>query len=111
MTPAGYGIVWRYRVDLAHRAEFEAAHAPGGDWAELFGRSDGYRGTELIRAERIGEYLTVDRWVTEAAFAAFMEEWGDEYLLLDRRLEPLTFSEHLVVRGPLVDVATTADDR
>ncbi len=111
MTLPGFGIVWRYRVDAAHRPDFERAYAPGGDWAELFGRSDGYRGTELIRAERPGEYLTVDRWVTEEAFDAFMEEWGDEYAGLDRRLEPLAFSQHLVVRGPLVGAGTSGGDR
>ena len=52
---------WRSRWWRAHRAEFEAAYGPTGDWARLFARSGGFRGTELMRADD-GSYLTLDVW-------------------------------------------------
>ena len=63
-------IIWRFEVVQAHRAEFEAAYGPTGDWARLFARSGGFRGTELLRAAD-GSYVTLDVWRAAADFDAF----------------------------------------
>ena len=44
----------------AKRAEFEQAYAADGPWAELFGRADGFAGSQLLTCtEQDGRYLPV----------------------------------------------------
>lgn len=96
-------ILWHYRVRPEHVAEFERAYGPDGDWAELFRRGEGYRGTELVRGSIQGEYATIDRWVSAEAHAGFLERWNHEYASLDRRFELLTDDEQPVIEGGLVE--------
>jgi heme-degrading monooxygenase HmoA len=86
-------LIWRFEVNDAHRAEFERAYGPTGDWARLFARSGGFRGTELLRADD-GSYITFDVWRARADFDAFLAEHGDDYEALDRRAEAWTRAEH-----------------
>ena len=86
-------ILWRFEVLDAHRAEFEAAYGPTGDWARLFARSGGFRGTELMRAED-GSYLTLDIWRARADFDAFLAEHRADYDALDAHTEAWTRAEH-----------------
>lgn len=88
-------LVWRYEVKEEARAAFEATYAPTGAWARLFARSEGYRGTELFRAED-GSYLTLDIWRSRADFEAFLEAHGDDYEALDRSTESWTTAEHKI---------------
>ena len=88
-------LVWRYEVLEEARAAFEATYAPTGAWAQLFARGDGYRGTELFRAED-GSYLTLDIWRSRADFDAFLEAHGDDYQALDRSTESWTAAEHRI---------------
>jgi heme-degrading monooxygenase HmoA len=89
-----YVILWRFQVKPGYEVEFERAYGPAGDWARFFRRGAGYRGTELLResGEHLG-YLTIDRWSSQAAYAAFRERWRDEYRALDERFECLTERE------------------
>lgn len=93
-------IIWRYEVATDRRDDFERAYGPSGLWCELFGRAEGYRSTELVRAA--DSYLTIDRWESQAAFDRFLDRWRGDYDRLDRELEPLTRSEELVARGTSV---------
>ena len=86
-------LIWRYEVREEHRAQFEAVYGPEGEWARLFARSGGYRGTELLRAQD-GSYLTLDVWRAAADFDAFKAEHGVDYDALDRRTEGWTRAEH-----------------
>lgn len=88
-------LVWRYEVRNEHRAAFEAAYGPAGEWARLFARSGGFRGTELLRADD-GSYLTLDVWRARADFDAFMAEHRADYEALDRRTEEWTRCEHQI---------------
>jgi len=85
--------IWRYEVLEEARAAFEATYGPTGAWAQLFARSEGYRGTELLKAED-GSYLTLDVWRSRADFDAFMAEHRAEYEALDRSTGSWTASEH-----------------
>jgi heme-degrading monooxygenase HmoA len=94
-----YIILWRFRPAVGREGEFERAYGPSGEWARLFALDDGYLGTELLlrRSEDgSGEYLTLDRWASGAAYEAFRARRGGEYGRLDRRLEGLTEEETLV---------------
>jgi heme-degrading monooxygenase HmoA len=86
-------IVWRYEVLESSRTAFEGTYGPTGEWAQLFARSDAFRGTELLRAED-GSYLTLDVWRSQADFDAFMADHREEYESLDRSAEGWTSCEH-----------------
>jgi heme-degrading monooxygenase HmoA len=76
-----YVILWRFRPLEGQESEFERAYSPSGEWALLFGRGDGYLGTELLRrSEDPREYLTLDRWVSRAAYKTFHSRFSSVYL-------------------------------
>ena len=94
-----YIIIWRFRPAAGREGEFERAYGPSGEWARLFGREDGYLGTELLlqcSGDESREYLTLDRWTSRAAHEAFRARRIGEYGRLDRRLEGLTEEETLL---------------
>jgi heme-degrading monooxygenase HmoA len=87
-------IVWQFVVLAGHEHEFEEAYGPHGAWAELFAKSSGFRGTELLRdASASGRYLTIDRWETAEAFEEFRGSHGGAYQALDARCSAWTESE------------------
>ena len=88
-------IIWRFEVREAHRADFEAAYGPTGAWARLFARNEGFRGTELMRAED-GSYLTLDVWRAMSDFEDFLAEHRTDYDDLDRQAEHWTRAEHRI---------------
>jgi quinol monooxygenase YgiN len=87
-------LLWEFRVRSGCEASFEAVYGPGGLWAQLFQRSPGYLGTELLRdASDPRRFLTVDRWVSASAHQHFRAEHESEYLALDAQCEPWTEAE------------------
>jgi len=95
-------LIWRYEVLEEARAAFEATYAPTGAWAQLFARGEGFRGTELFRAED-GSYLTLDIWRSHADFEAFLAAHRDEYEALDRSTESWTSAEHRIGEYEVMD--------
>ncbi len=89
-----FAIVWTYRVRRGRERAFERAYCSRGVWARLFRKSRGYRGTELYRdTGRARTYVTVDLWVSRAAFLAFQRRSRAAYQRIDRRCESLTEME------------------
>jgi heme-degrading monooxygenase HmoA len=87
-------VVWQFEIAEEKIIAFEAAYAPEGAWAQLFGTSPEYRGTELLRDAYVpGNYLTVDRWSSEEAFRAFRKDHDVDYEALDRECDSLTSRE------------------
>ncbi len=87
-------VIWKFEVAEDKVADFEAAYAPEGVWAQLFRASSHYRGTELLRdAYDPCAYLTIDRWTSEEAFRAFRKDHDPEYEALDRACDALTGGE------------------
>jgi heme-degrading monooxygenase HmoA len=89
-----YVVVWEFVVrDGAERA-FERLYGETGEWVALFRGAAGYRGTELLRdADTPRRYLTIDRWSSPTAYAAFRERAVAAYEALDRAGEGLTEAE------------------
>jgi len=86
--------IWRFRVQPGKTSEFRAAYCAGGTWASLFQQSPGYVGTELLESvEDPDVYVTVDRWESGDAWAAFLRLRSAEYEALDRECESMTASE------------------
>ena len=85
---------WTYRVKAETREEFEKRYAADGDWAQLFAKARGYRGTRLLRDMREpGRYATVDRWESLEALEVFKQQFEREYEELDRKCGQLTVEE------------------
>ncbi len=96
-----YVIVWEFVVRPEKVDAFVSAYKFDGAWARLFAQTDGYIGTELLRAterdaterDQGTRYVTIDRWQHAEDFTRFQEQFGDEYKALDTELEGLTVSE------------------
>jgi heme-degrading monooxygenase HmoA len=87
-------VVWQFEIAEEKISAFEAAYGPGGAWAQLFGISPNYLGTELLHDAYIpGSYLTIDRWASEDDFRAFRKAHDPEYEALDRSSDSLTSRE------------------
>ena len=90
-------ILWSFRVRREHEAEFARVYGPRGEWAQLFSKGKGYRGTELLRdAPETQRYVTVDSWDSINDLALFKEQHHDAYAALDRRCEAFTEYEELI---------------
>jgi heme-degrading monooxygenase HmoA len=86
--------IWQFRVSTERADDFRAVYGPDGEWARLFRRETAFLGTELLHsATHPNVFLTIDRWDSAEAWAAFLRAWGDEYAALDRRCQQLTVAE------------------
>jgi len=91
--------LWEYEVAPRHQSVFEREYGPDGSWVALFSRAVGYVGTRLLRDRaRPGRFVTIDRWESEDAHAAFRERFRSEFDELDARFEEITESESLIGR-------------
>ena len=80
-------VAWLYRPRAGEVAAFERVYGSDGPWAALFGRGDGYLGTELYRGDNA--YLVLDRWDSSDAHEHFQRTFGAEYSELSARSKPL----------------------
>jgi heme-degrading monooxygenase HmoA len=95
-----YRIVWEFEAQPSRSADFEREYGAEGVWVAFFRHGEGYLGTELFRsAVDSTRYLTLDRWVSRAAFDAFRSARHQEYEALDARCAALTRAERLVAAG------------
>lgn len=89
-----YEIIWEFRVPPHRHADFEAAYGGQGEWARLFAKADGFIEVKLLKcSEQEGRYLTIDRWVSRAAFEAFQMRFSHAYRALDEFLEGMAATE------------------
>jgi hypothetical protein len=87
-------VVWGFVVREGCLEAFLRAYGPDGDWARLFARHDGFRGTTLLRdVARPRVYRTVDAWDSVAHRAAMLERDRAGYDRLDAACADLTESE------------------
>ena len=89
-----YTVVWSYEVRPEHQDRFIDAYKPGGRWARLFHRGEGYMGSELYRStEEAAHFVTIDRWRSREHFANFMVGHRELYADLDATCDSWTVSE------------------
>jgi heme-degrading monooxygenase HmoA len=89
-----YVAVWEFLVKPGSEKTFEQVYGPEGDWVRLFRRAEGHLSTQLYRdAKTARRYLTVDCWVSVAAYEAFRRQFAEEHKLLDAACEALTEKE------------------
>lgn len=89
-----YSIIWTYDIAPEHEAAFRAAYGPQGDWEQLFARTPGFIGVELMQDG--ARYATIDRWDSTAAFEAFQAGHGEAYRALDAKLAHLTRAQRRI---------------
>jgi hypothetical protein len=93
-----FRIIWEFRAAEGRSADFERAYGAEGVWTELFRRSAGYLGTDLIRPEAVGGwYRTIDRWKSREDCDAFHKAFAAEYAALDAACAVLTAGERFVL--------------
>ena len=86
--------IWEFRVPSEKADKFRAVYGPDGEWARLFRRETAFLATELLQsATHPNVFLTIDRWASAEAWAAFLRAWGEDYLTLDRHCKNLIVSE------------------
>jgi heme-degrading monooxygenase HmoA len=85
-SPGEYVIVWRYEVAEEAREAFEQAYGPHGPWVALFATAPGYRRTDFVRGEGLGEYLTIDRWESRELYDTFRSARALDYKAARRRV-------------------------
>ena len=89
-----YAYIWEFRVRPEAAPDFERIYGSGGDWVQLFRRSEGFIETLLLKDRlEANRYLTVDRWQSETDYQRFRERFAGEYHDLDKRCENLTLQE------------------
>ena len=94
MMNEGLTIVWQFTAKPGREEDFEQIYGPNGNWAVLFRRADGYRGTQLHKSRKVPRtYMVIDRWESSERFAQFKERFREEYRALDLRCEELTEKE------------------
>jgi len=87
-------IVWEFIVKEEAIGPFERAYGPDGDWARLFARYSGFRGTTLLRdAANPRRYLTIDAWEAQGDRERMLAAAAAQYSALDAAFEALTESE------------------
>lgn len=90
-------FVWEFVARCDRLQDFEKYYANSGPWAELFRKSEGYRGTVLLRdAENALRFLTIDSWDNASAYRAMRERFAKEHEELDRFCEAFTESERRI---------------
>lgn len=104
-----YIAIWEFTVPADRTDAFIEAYGPAGLWAQLFRRAAGYRGTELYRDRAAPDrFVTLDFWLSEAAWLEFKAAFADDYAALDRQCEALTTGERRVGAFALADRAQRA---
>jgi len=94
MSIPRFTALWEFFVPQDCQSDFEKAYGPEGAWVQLFRRSVGHLGSELIRdLDRPGRYVTLDHWTSRDAFHNFKREHADEYAAIDQQCERLTERE------------------
>ena len=97
-------IVWEYMARPDRLDEFEALYRPDGPWVDLFKKSPGFVSTTLMRDVRDPHrFVIADRWMSEASYEAFKDDFASEYRALTDRGERLHRAEHLIGRFDFVE--------
>jgi len=91
-----FAVIWEYEVRAGCEAAFEALYGDG-EWVALFRQHAGYIGTELLRdADQPRRFVTIDRWSSAEAYAAFLTAAKPRYEQIDARGDALTLTERCI---------------
>jgi heme-degrading monooxygenase HmoA len=90
-------VIWEYEVRADCEAAFTALYGNEGEWVALFREHPGFLGTELLREARDAgaapRFVTIDRWISQATYDAFLTAAQSRYAHIDGRGDALTLTE------------------
>jgi hypothetical protein len=90
-------VLWEFEVKPGSTIRFEKVYGPSGDWAQLFRVDSNYQGTRLLRdLSRENFYLTIDSWLSQSSYEAFLQSHHDQYKTVDSLCESLTHAERRI---------------
>jgi len=94
-----FAVIWEYEVRAGCEADFAALYGDDGAWVALFREYAGYIGTELLRdCGQTARFVTVDRWVSQAAYGAFLATAKPRYAEIDALGDAVTSAERCLGR-------------
>ena len=76
-----YVVVWKYKIKLTERREFETEYGLNGSWSAFFRKSQAFLGSKLFAGNN-HTYLIIDAWDTRQAYENFLQRFRLEYELL-----------------------------
>jgi heme-degrading monooxygenase HmoA len=89
-----YLVAWEFDVQPGRETKFEEAYGSNGEWVRLFRHGAGFVRTELTRKpDDPRRYVTLDFWLSKAAYDEFRRQQEIEYAALDKLCEKLTERE------------------
>lgn len=93
----GFVAVWEFRPKTGAESRFREAYGPQGVWATFFVTGEGFVSSELNQdLKDPARYLTLDFWVSRAAYETFRAAHAEEYKAIDQQCEALTAGENLI---------------
>jgi heme-degrading monooxygenase HmoA len=97
MTKKVFVYVWDYLVKEEYLEEFKRIYGPAGDWAQLFGKANGYIATDLHQdISDPKRFITVDFWKSKDDRDNFRDQFSKEFRSLDEYCESFTKREKLI---------------
>jgi heme-degrading monooxygenase HmoA len=92
-------VIWEYEVHAGREGEFAALYRGEGAWVALFREYAGYAGTELLRdSMQPQRFVTIDRWISQTAYEAFLAAANPGYAKIDALGDALTSNERCLGR-------------
>lgn len=92
-----YLYIWEYEADPESKDEFVRYYNSDGVWVQLFKRSKGYVGTELLQdIKSENRFVTIDTWNSKGSRDEFMKEYASEYDSLDKKCAEFTVKENMI---------------
>jgi|SRR4030095_10992641 len=89
-----FAFIWEFTVKEEHVMKFEEAYGPGGKWAELFKKAEGYIRTELFHNNlEQQKYIMIDYWKSRGYKDDFMMKFTDDYAKIDKECAEFTSDE------------------
>lgn len=90
-----YVVVWKYKIKLSERSEFESEYGLNGSWSAFFRKSQDFLGSKLFAGNNL-TYLIIDAWDTRQAYESFLQRFRLEYELLSEQFRYLFEEENRI---------------
>ena len=92
-----FAYIWEYKVKEHCIADFRRIYSPEGDWVRLFRKSEGFIRTEFFQdVNTPNKFITTDYWESKKHRDRFRQDFGEEFVRLDKQCESLTIEKRII---------------
>ena len=89
--------IWEFIIKEDKRKEFLQYYKPGGEWCNLFKKSDSYIKSELLNdKENSRRFISIDYWKSKELFDLYNKKYSKEYDMIDKVCTNFTNSEKFI---------------